>query len=66
VIGIPRPDNYFDYVHQRFLIGGIPANKWKQHIQEWIHVCASDGWIEIVETNGRIVDGGPACQRFNI
>jgi hypothetical protein len=26
-------------------------------------VCASDGWVEIVETNGQIVNGGPACQQ---
>jgi hypothetical protein len=34
VTGIPKPDNYFDYVHQRFLTGALPKNKWKQHIQE--------------------------------
>jgi ubiquinone/menaquinone biosynthesis C-methylase UbiE len=65
VIGIPKPDNYFDYVHQRFMFGGIVKDKWKQHIQECARVCASDGWIEIIETTGQIVNGGPACQRFN-
>jgi hypothetical protein len=65
VIGIPRPDGWFDYVRQRFLSGAMPANKWKQHIQECARVCASGGWIEIIESNGQIVGGGPACQQYN-
>jgi ubiquinone/menaquinone biosynthesis C-methylase UbiE len=63
--GIPKPDRWFDYVHQRFLIGAIPADKWKQHIRECTRICASGGWVEIVETTGRIVDGGPACHKYN-
>jgi hypothetical protein len=63
MIGIPKPDNYFDYVRHRFLIGAIPAAKWKQYIQECARVCASGGWVEIIETDGRIVNGGPACQQ---
>jgi hypothetical protein len=47
------------------LIGGIPADKWKQHIQECARVCASGGWVEIVEMNPLSVDGGPACQQIN-
>jgi hypothetical protein len=65
MIGIPKPDNYFDYVRQRFLVGAIPADKWKQHIQECARICASDGWVEIIETNGQIIKGGPACQQLN-
>jgi hypothetical protein len=63
--GIPKPDHYFDYVRQRFLNGGIPAAKWKQHIQECARICASDGWVEIIESDGQITNGGPACQQFN-
>jgi ubiquinone/menaquinone biosynthesis C-methylase UbiE len=63
--GIPRPDDWFDYVHQRFLVGAIPANQWKQHIQECTRICASDGWVEIIETSFQISDGGSACQQFN-
>jgi hypothetical protein len=63
--GIPKPDNYFDYVYQRLMVTAIPADKWEQHIQECVRVCASGGWVEIAETNGLIVDGGSACQQFN-
>jgi hypothetical protein len=65
MLGIPRPDRWFDYVRQRFLVGAIPADKWMQHIQECIRACASDGWIEIIESDTQIVDGGPACQQYN-
>jgi hypothetical protein len=65
LIGIPKPDNYFDYVHQRFLVLATPADKWKEHIRECARVCASDGWIEIVESDGEIFNGGPACQQLN-
>jgi hypothetical protein len=65
VIGIPKPDNLFDYIHHRFLIGAIPTDKWKQHIQECARVCASDGWVEIVEPNAQLFGGGPACQQFD-
>jgi hypothetical protein len=66
ILGIPRPDGWFDYVHQRLLVGAIPANKWKQHIQECARVCTSGGWVEIIESNGQSINGGPACQQLNI
>jgi hypothetical protein len=47
------------------LVAGIPADKWKSYIKECVRICASDGWVEIVETTGQIVDGGPACQKIN-
>jgi hypothetical protein len=31
--GIPKPNNYFDYIHQRFLIAAIPAAKWIEIIE---------------------------------
>jgi ubiquinone/menaquinone biosynthesis C-methylase UbiE len=64
--GIQKPDNWFDYVHQRLLISAIPADKWKHHIQECARVCASGGWVEIIETDGQVIGGGPACQQFSV
>jgi hypothetical protein len=43
----------------------MPTDKWRQHIQECVRVCTSGGWVEIIEPNGQIMGGGPACQRFN-
>jgi hypothetical protein len=64
VIGISKPDGWFDYVHQRLLTGAIPTAKWKEHIQECARICASGGWVEIIESTGQIIGGGPACQQF--
>jgi hypothetical protein len=65
VIGIPKPDNYFDYVRHRFLVGAIPADKWKQYIQECARVCASGGWVEFVDSDAQIMNGGPASRQFS-
>jgi hypothetical protein len=47
------------------LVLATPADKWKEHIRECVRVCASGGWVEIIETNGQIVNGGSACQQLN-
>jgi hypothetical protein len=47
------------------LVGAIPADKWKQYIRECARICSSDGWVEIVDTNSQIIDGGSACQQLN-
>jgi hypothetical protein len=65
VIGIPRPDGWFDYIYQRYLVGAIPKDKWKQHIQECVRVCGSDDWVEFVEMDGQVLNGGPASQKFS-
>jgi ubiquinone/menaquinone biosynthesis C-methylase UbiE len=65
VTGIPKPDNWFDYVRQRFLSGAIRTDKWKQHIQECARICASDGWVEIIEMGPKLFNGGPTCQQLS-
>jgi hypothetical protein len=64
-IGILKPDNWFDYVHQRFLVAAIPKNKWQSHINECARICAPRGWVEFVESDGILFDGGPGMQQFN-
>jgi hypothetical protein len=49
--GIPRPDNFFDYIHHRLLALAMPEDKWPFYIEECIRTCASDGWIEMVESD---------------
>jgi hypothetical protein len=64
-IGIPKPDNWFDYVHQRFLVAAIPKDGWQKHINESVRICAPGGWIEFIESDGIVIDGGPGTQQFN-
>jgi len=65
--GLPYPDNTFDYVHQRLLVGGIPKDKWAKEIKELARVTKPGGWIELVETN--ILRGdrnGPDTKAFAV
>ncbi|KAJ1568572.1 hypothetical protein HK096_006037 [Nowakowskiella sp. JEL0078] len=57
--GIPYPDNYFDAVFQRFLIFGIPKNKWDFVIKELKRVTKPNGYIEMVEFDMDFQQTGP-------
>ncbi|KAJ1535677.1 hypothetical protein HK096_002101 [Nowakowskiella sp. JEL0078] len=46
---LPYPDNYFDAVYQRFLISGIPGDRWDDVILELQRVTKPGGFIELVE-----------------
>jgi hypothetical protein len=47
------------------LIGAIPKDAWQGHLKECARVCASGGWIEVVESNVQFAVGGPAAEQFN-
>ncbi len=47
---LPFADNSFDFVHQRYLILAIPANRWPQVIAELLRVTRPGGWVELIET----------------
>jgi hypothetical protein len=64
-IGIPKPDNWFDYVHQRLLVSAIPKDDWQNHINECVRICAPGGWVEFVESTCVFKDGGPGAQQYN-
>lgn len=50
--GLPFNANTFDYVHQRSLVGVIPATSWPYVIGELIRVTRPGGWIELAESSG--------------
>ncbi|KAJ1552688.1 hypothetical protein HK096_010793, partial [Nowakowskiella sp. JEL0078] len=60
------PDNYFDFVHQRFLVAGVPKSKWDDVLKELNRITKPGGLIEIVECDefqslgpvGEIILGG--------
>lgn len=47
--GLPFDNHSFDYVHQRLLVAGIPARKWRAEIGELARVTRPGGWVELVE-----------------
>lgn len=46
---LPFPGMSFDFVHQRLLVGAIPAVRWPEVIGELARVTRPGGWIELVE-----------------
>jgi ubiquinone/menaquinone biosynthesis C-methylase UbiE len=47
--GLPFQDDSFDYVHQRFLIAGIPSDKWQDVVDEIVRVLKPGGYLEVLE-----------------
>lgn len=63
--GLPFEDDRFDFVHQRLLIGALPASAWPLVIKDLARVTRPGGWVELVESDG---DGfkpaGPATEKI--
>jgi SAM-dependent methyltransferase len=62
--GLPFPDRFFEYTHQRLLVAAIPAGKWPEVIRELVRVTRVGGWVEVVEVETRIANAGPATVQF--
>ncbi|WP_052889240.1 class I SAM-dependent methyltransferase [Thermogemmatispora carboxidivorans] len=65
--GLPFDSNWFDFVHQRFLLAAVPLAAWPGVVQELARVTAPGGWIELVEFSihvSNFVPAGPATERF--
>lgn len=48
-MGIPFPDNTFDYCHVRLVLWGYPLNCFPDLLNELIRVTKVGGWIEFVD-----------------
>lgn len=59
---LPFADNSFDFVHQRYLILAIPADRWPHVIAELLRVTRPGGWIELTETAPP--EGAPATDQL--
>jgi methyltransferase family protein len=57
--GLPFPDKYFDFVHQRLLFLSIPTALWPQVLRELVRVTNVGGWLELVETRTSGQNIGP-------
>lgn len=62
--GLPLPDAFADFAHQRFLVLAIPDSRWPDAVRELVRVTRSGGWLELVETDARVQAGGPATERI--
>lgn len=62
--GLPLPDALFSFTHQRFLVLAVPDDRWPDVVRELVRVTIPGGWIELVETDARVQDGGPATAQM--
>lgn len=62
--GLPFRDGSFDFVHQRFLVVGVPLARWQEEVADLARTVAPGGWIELVEVRLAIEPAGPASARL--
>ncbi|KAJ1550264.1 hypothetical protein HK096_007857, partial [Nowakowskiella sp. JEL0078] len=46
---LPYPDDFFNAIFQRSLIGGIPKIKWNDEIKELFRITKIGGFVELIE-----------------
>ncbi|KAJ1539390.1 hypothetical protein HK096_000803 [Nowakowskiella sp. JEL0078] len=65
--GLPYPDNYFDGVFQRYLLAGIPKDKWDFAISELVRVVKPGGFVESLEfdVRSKSFDSGPIAEKLS-
>jgi ubiquinone/menaquinone biosynthesis C-methylase UbiE len=61
--GLPFADASFDFVHQRLLVGAIPAARWPDVVRELVRVTRPGGWIQLIEP-APVPGGGPALAKL--
>jgi SAM-dependent methyltransferase len=62
--GLPFADDRFDFVHQRFLVSGLPLACWSEVVSDLARVARPGGWVELVEVPWSFDRPGPASQRI--
>lgn len=62
--GLPFRDGAFDFVHQRFLVLGVPIARWHDEVADLARTVAPGGWIELVEIQVALEPAGPAVTRL--
>lgn len=61
--GLPFPEEFFSFTHQRLLVAGITAEKWPRVVRELVRVTRAGGWLELVEIDDQMHNAGPATAR---
>jgi SAM-dependent methyltransferase len=63
--GLPFPDAFFSFTHQRLLVMAITAKKWPGVIHELVRVTRVNGWVELVEIDNQMQNAGPATAKMS-
>jgi SAM-dependent methyltransferase len=62
--GLPFADGRFDFVHQRFLMAGVPLGAWLGVVVELVRVTRPGGWVELTEIPWVVEGAGPATEQL--
>jgi SAM-dependent methyltransferase len=62
--GLPFADDRFDFVHQRFLMAGVPVKSWQVMVQDLVRTTRPGGWVELVEGTVEWEPAGAATERL--
>jgi SAM-dependent methyltransferase len=62
--GLPFRDAQFDFVHQRFLVAGVPLTAWPSVVADLVRTLTPGGWIELVEARLMLEPAGPVTRRL--
>jgi SAM-dependent methyltransferase len=62
--GLPFRDDQFDLVHQRFLVAGLPLDRWRAVVADLVRTARPGGWVELVELRMELEHAGPATARL--
>jgi SAM-dependent methyltransferase len=62
--GLPFLEGQFDFVHQRFLLAGVPLAAWPAVVADLVRVTRPGGWVELAEIPWEIEGAGPATERL--
>jgi SAM-dependent methyltransferase len=62
--GLPFADDRFDFVHQRFLVTGLPLASWQAVAGDLARVTRPGGWVELVDGPWDVEQPGPAARRI--
>ncbi|CAG8555646.1 10712_t:CDS:2 [Ambispora gerdemannii] len=63
--GLPFPDNTFDYIHMRRMISSFKEHEFQDKIlPELVRVLRPGGWVEIMEIDNELVNGGSIAARL--
>ncbi|RUS29398.1 hypothetical protein BC938DRAFT_480713 [Jimgerdemannia flammicorona] len=63
--GIPFPDNYFDYVHSRFMCLAFTKEQFPKVVGEMIRVTKVGGFVELMESEMKTYRAGPIVTKIN-
>jgi SAM-dependent methyltransferase len=62
--GLPFGPDKFDFVHQRYVWGGIRLGSWPDVVRDLARVTRPGGWVELIEGPITIERAGPATDRM--